>query len=116
MLIKRQVFNKMIKAYPGDFIDQATIVNGEAKNNPYMYNFFDTVHDPENKKYYGEDSTQAQELITSRDEKLKELQSKFNEEDKARQDKIDQEEKDNELKKQEEKDEKKVEKTVKKVK
>jgi hypothetical protein len=55
MLIKRQVFNKMIKAYPGDFIDQATIVNGEAKNNPYMYNFFDTVHDPENKKYYGED-------------------------------------------------------------
>jgi hypothetical protein len=45
----------MIKAYPSDFIDQATIVNGEAKNNPYMYNFFDTVHDPENKKYYGED-------------------------------------------------------------
>ena len=27
----------------------------EAKNNPYMYNFFDTVHDPVNKKYYGED-------------------------------------------------------------
>ena len=55
MLIKRQVFNKMIEAYPDDFIDQATIVNGEAKNNPYMYNFFDTVHDPVNKKYYGED-------------------------------------------------------------
>jgi hypothetical protein len=46
---KRQVFNKMIEAYPNDFIDQATIVNGEAKNNPYMYNFFDTVHDPINK-------------------------------------------------------------------
>jgi hypothetical protein len=55
MLIKRQVFDKMIKEYPGDFIDQATIVNGEAKTNPYMYNFFDTVHEKESKKYYGED-------------------------------------------------------------
>ena len=55
MLIKRQVFDKMIKAYPEDRIDQATIVNGEAKTNPYMYNFFDTVHDPKSKKYYGED-------------------------------------------------------------
>lgn len=55
MLIKRQVFDKMIKAYPGDFIDQATIVNGEAKSNPNMYNFFDTIHEKESKKYYGED-------------------------------------------------------------
>jgi hypothetical protein len=55
MLIKRQVFDKMIKAYPDDRIDQATIVNGEAKTNPYMYNFFDTVHDQASKKYYGED-------------------------------------------------------------
>jgi hypothetical protein len=55
MLIKRQVFDKMIKAYPDDKIDQATIVNGESKTNPYMYNFFDTVHDPKSKKYYGED-------------------------------------------------------------
>jgi hypothetical protein len=55
MLIKRQVFDKMIAAYPEDHIDQPTIVNGEAKTNPYMYNFFDTIHDPENKKYYGED-------------------------------------------------------------
>jgi len=55
MLIKRQVFDKMIKAYPDDLIDQATIVNGEAKTNPYMYNFFDTVHEPKTKKYYGED-------------------------------------------------------------
>jgi hypothetical protein len=31
MLIKRQVFDKMIKAYPEDRIDQPTIVNGEAK-------------------------------------------------------------------------------------
>ena len=55
MLIKRQVFDKMIKAYPEDFIDQQTIVNGEAKSNPYMYNFFDTIHEKETKKYYGED-------------------------------------------------------------
>jgi len=55
MLIKRQVFDKMIKEYPDDFIDQATIVNGEAKTNPYMYNFFDTIHEKESKKYYGED-------------------------------------------------------------
>ena len=55
MLIKRQVFDKMIEAYPDDRIDQATIVNGEVKTNPYMYNFFDTVHEPESKKYYGED-------------------------------------------------------------
>jgi len=55
MLIKRQVFDKMIKAYPDDFIDQPTIVNGKAVSNPNMYNFFDTIHDPENKKYYGED-------------------------------------------------------------
>jgi hypothetical protein len=55
MLIKRQVFDKMIKAYPEDQIDQPTIVNGEAKSNPYMYNFFDTIHEPESKKYYGED-------------------------------------------------------------
>jgi hypothetical protein len=45
----------MIKAYPEDQIDQPTIVNGEAKSNPYMYNFFDTIHEPESKKYYGED-------------------------------------------------------------
>ena len=55
MLIKRQVFDKMIKAYPDDFIDQATIVNGEFKTNPNMYNFFDTIHEKESKKYFGED-------------------------------------------------------------
>ena len=55
MLIKRQVFDKMIAAYPNDKINQDTIINGEAKNHPFMYNFFDTIHDPETKKYYGED-------------------------------------------------------------
>ena len=55
MLIKRQVFDKMIKAYPNDKIEQATIVNGIAVIDEYNYNFFDTIHDPETKKYYGED-------------------------------------------------------------
>jgi len=55
MLIKKQVFDKMIKAYPEDFINQPTIINGEAKTSEFMYNFFDTVHDKDNKKYYGED-------------------------------------------------------------
>jgi len=55
MLIKRQVFDKMIEAYPNDKIEQATIINGVAVNNEYNYNFFDTIHDPETKKYYGED-------------------------------------------------------------
>ena len=45
----------MIKSYPEDFIDQPTIINGEAKTNKFMYNFFDTVHDKASKKYYGED-------------------------------------------------------------
>jgi len=55
MLIKRQVFDKMIKAYPEDRIEQHTIVNGEAKITENMYNFFDTIHEPDTKKYYGED-------------------------------------------------------------
>ena len=55
MLIKKQVFDKMIKAYPNDKIEQATIVNGKALIDEYHYNFFDTIHDPETRKYYGED-------------------------------------------------------------
>ena len=55
MLIKRQVFDKMIKAYPELKIDQDTIVNGKTQKNPNMYNFFDTIFVPESKKYYGED-------------------------------------------------------------
>lgn len=55
MLIKKQVFDKMIKAYPNDKIEQATIVNGMAVIDEYNYNFFDTIHDPETRKYYGED-------------------------------------------------------------
>jgi len=55
MLIKRQVFEKMIQAYPQLKIDQATIINGVEDKKPYYYNFFDTYHEPETKRYYGED-------------------------------------------------------------
>ena len=55
LLIKRQVFEKMIKAYPEDVIDQPTFLNGEVKSSTNMYNFFDTIHDKVSKKYYGED-------------------------------------------------------------
>ena len=55
MLLKKQVFEKMIKAYPNLKIEQPTIVNGEETTKPYYYNFFDTYHEPETKRYYGED-------------------------------------------------------------
>ena len=55
MLIKKPVFEKMIKAYPNLKIEQPTVVNGEESTKPYYYNFFDTFHEPETKRYYGED-------------------------------------------------------------
>jgi len=55
MLIKRQVFDKMIKAYPDKQIVQKTVINGEYVDKPHMWNFFDTIHDPKTKTYLGED-------------------------------------------------------------
>jgi len=55
MLIKREVFDKMIKNYPDKGIVQKTVINGEYVNRPYMWNFFDCIHDPETKTYLGED-------------------------------------------------------------
>jgi|14_taG_2_1085336.scaffolds.fasta_scaffold00054_64 hypothetical protein len=55
MLIKRQVFDKMIKSYPDKQIVQKTVINGEYVDKPHMWNFFDTIHDPETKTYLGED-------------------------------------------------------------
>ena len=55
MLIKRQIFDKMMKAYPELKIEQPTVVNGQESTKPYYYNFFDTYHEPESKRYYGED-------------------------------------------------------------
>tara|TARA_R100000388_G_C7240002_1_gene160608 strand:- start:38 stop:922 length:885 start_codon:yes stop_codon:yes gene_type:complete len=55
MLIKRSVIEKMIKAYPEKKIVQKTIINGEYVNKPNMWNFFDTLHDPDEKTFLGED-------------------------------------------------------------
>ena len=55
LLIKKQVFEKMIKAYPNLEITQPTIINGKEVPRPYFYNFFDTYHEPKTKRYYGED-------------------------------------------------------------
>ena len=55
MLIKRNVINKLIKAYPDKGIVQKTVINGEYVDKPHMWNFFDCIHDPETKTYLGED-------------------------------------------------------------
>ena len=55
MLIKREVIEKMIKAYPNMEIVQKSVINGELINRPFMYNFFDTMYDKETKAYLGED-------------------------------------------------------------
>jgi len=55
MLIKRSVFDKMIEAYPDYKIVQKTVINGELKDKEHMWNFFDTMHEPKEKTYLGED-------------------------------------------------------------
>jgi len=55
MLIKRSVFEKMIKQYPDKSIVQKTVINGKYVDKPNMWNFFDCLHDPETKTYLGED-------------------------------------------------------------
>lgn len=55
MLIKREVIERLIQAYPDKQIVQKTVINGEYVNKPHMWNFFDTLHDPEEKTFLGED-------------------------------------------------------------
>ena len=55
MLIKREVIEKMIEKYPDKEIVQKTVINGKYVNKPNMWNFFDTLHDPKEKTYNGED-------------------------------------------------------------
>jgi hypothetical protein len=55
MLIKRHVLTSMIEKHPELEIFQPTIINGKEVKKPNFYNLFDTLHDPDTKRYYGED-------------------------------------------------------------
>lgn len=55
MLIKKETINQMIEKYPNLKIEQDTLMNGKHKKIEHMWNFFDTIHDPETKTYLGED-------------------------------------------------------------
>ena len=55
MLIKRVVFEKLIKEYPEFTINQHTLIDGKLVTREHMYNFFDTYWDPKAKTYTGED-------------------------------------------------------------
>ena len=55
MLIKKSVFKKMIQAYPEKEIRQSTVINSKVILKKNMWNFFDTIHDPVDKTYLGED-------------------------------------------------------------
>ena len=55
MLIERNVFDKLIKAYPEKKIKQKTIINGEFAMRPHFWNFFDTHFDSKTNTYLGED-------------------------------------------------------------
>jgi hypothetical protein len=55
MLIKREVIEKLIKEYPDYTIKQHTLIDGKLVTRNFMYNFFDTYWNPEDKTYTGED-------------------------------------------------------------
>ena len=55
MLIKREVIEKMIKHHPKLEIYQPSIINGKESKKENFYNLFDTLHDVETKRYFGED-------------------------------------------------------------
>jgi len=55
MLIKREVFDKLIKEYPEFTIKQNTLIDGKLVVREHMYNFFDSYWDPKEKTYTGED-------------------------------------------------------------
>ena len=55
MLIKRNVIDKLIAKHPELEIYQPTVINGKETKKENLYNLFDTLHDPETKRYFGED-------------------------------------------------------------
>ena len=55
LLLKKEVFDKLIKFYPNKIIHQESMVDGKMTVKPNLYNFFDTHYDEKDKRYYGED-------------------------------------------------------------
>ena len=55
MLIKRKVLTDMIKKYPELEIYQPTNINGKEVKKENFFNFFDTLHETNTKRYFGED-------------------------------------------------------------
>jgi hypothetical protein len=55
MMIKREVINKMIEAYPD--LKYNNDLNTPPELNPHFYAFFDTMIDPKDKRYLSEDYT-----------------------------------------------------------
>ena len=55
MLIKKEVFDKMMKAYPKMKIKQKQLVNGLMSTSENVWNFFDTDFNPETGVFLGED-------------------------------------------------------------
>ena len=55
MLIKREVFDKMMKAYPKMKIKQKQLVNGLMATSENVWNFFDSDFNPETGVFLGED-------------------------------------------------------------
>jgi hypothetical protein len=55
MLIKRNVIEKLIEKHPELQIYQPTVINGKETKKENFYNLFDTLHDLETKRYFGED-------------------------------------------------------------
>jgi hypothetical protein len=55
MLIKRNVIEKLIAKHPELQIYQPTVINGKEVAKENFYNLFDTLHDPETRRYFGED-------------------------------------------------------------
>jgi hypothetical protein len=55
MLIKREVFIKLIEKYPNRIIKQHTLLGGKAVIKENLYNFFDTFFNEKDNSYTGED-------------------------------------------------------------
>ena len=55
MMIKRQVIDKMVKQYPET--RYTNDLNTDPSLNPYFYALFDTMIDPNTKRYLSEDYT-----------------------------------------------------------